>query len=47
MVPKANGFGIEILAYDPFVDDETFRRAEVKKVGLSYLLEESDCTAPH
>jgi D-3-phosphoglycerate dehydrogenase len=47
MVPKAKGFGLEILAYDPFVDDETFRRAEVKKVGLSYLLEESDFISIH
>jgi len=47
LVPKARGFEMSILAYDPYVDRKTFKDMKVKQVGLDRLLEESDFISIH
>jgi D-3-phosphoglycerate dehydrogenase / 2-oxoglutarate reductase len=47
MVPKARGFEMNILAYDPYVPDKVFERLNVKKVDLNTLLRESDFVSIH
>ncbi len=47
LVPKAKGFGMKILAYDPYVESEVMEKMDVKKVELDYLLKESDFISVH
>ena len=48
LVPKANGFGIRVVAYDPYLDDDIF---QMMGVGRCYepadLLEQSDYVSIH
>lgn len=41
------GYGCEILAYDPYVDEVQIREAGARKVTLDALLAESDCVSLH
>ncbi len=42
LVPKAKGFGMRLIAYDPYVAQVVFDQLEVKNVKLDRLLGESD-----
>jgi D-3-phosphoglycerate dehydrogenase len=47
MVPKAKGFGLEVIAYDPFVADEEIRAAGARAAELDELLESADFVSLH
>lgn len=47
LVPKARGFGLRIVAYDPYVGHERFREYGVDKVDLDELLAQSDIVSVH
>ena len=47
LVPKAKGFGMRILSYDPFVDEASCSEIGVKKVGFDRLLEKADFISLH
>ena len=47
LVPKAKGFGLRILAYDPYLEPDVFREFDVERVELERLLEESDVVSVH
>ena len=47
MVPKARGFGMRILAYDPYVDGAVTEELKVEMVSLDRLIEESDFISIH
>ena len=47
LVPKAKGFGLRILAYDPYVATNVMEKMEVGAVGLDRLLKESDFVSIH
>ena len=40
---RAKSFGIEVLAYDPYVDAKTFADHRVRRAGKDELIERSDC----
>jgi len=44
---KAAAFGFELLAYDPFVDEEVAKKYEVELVELDELMKESDFVSVH
>jgi len=44
---KMKPFGVEIIAYDPFVPHETAAKSGVKLVDFEYLLENSDFISSH
>lgn len=43
----ARGFGMEVIAHDPYLDDDVFEEHGVKKFGLHDLLESSDVVSVH
>jgi D-3-phosphoglycerate dehydrogenase len=47
VVPKAKGFEMRILAYDPYIDESSCEKLNVKKASLDKLLEESDFISIH
>jgi D-3-phosphoglycerate dehydrogenase len=47
LVPKAKGFGVRILVYDPYVEPQVFRDFGVEQVDLDTLLRESDAISIH
>jgi D-3-phosphoglycerate dehydrogenase len=47
MVPKARGFGMRLLAYDPYVNKAIFEEHDVASTSLDRLLEESDIVSIH
>jgi D-3-phosphoglycerate dehydrogenase len=47
LVPKAKGFGLRILAYDPYLEPEIFSEFGVERVELDQLLAESDVVSVH
>jgi D-3-phosphoglycerate dehydrogenase len=47
LLPKAKGFGMKIIAYDPYLDPTVFQSLGVEKVGLDQLLAESDVISLH
>jgi D-3-phosphoglycerate dehydrogenase len=47
LVPKARGFGLKIVVYDPYVAPAVFRRFKVRRVELDELLAESDIISIH
>ncbi len=47
LVPKAKGFGLKTIAYDPYIGTEVFRKLKVEKVNLEQLLTESDIISVH
>jgi D-3-phosphoglycerate dehydrogenase len=47
MVPKARGFEMDVLAFDPYVDSDVFEQMKVKQVDLDTLLKNSDFISIH
>jgi phosphoglycerate dehydrogenase-like enzyme len=47
VVPKAKGFGLRILACDPYVSAKVMNKMAVKAVELDHLLQESDFVSLH
>ena len=47
LVPKAKGFGMRIIAHDPYLDAGQFTALGVEKVELDTLLSESDFVTLH
>jgi D-3-phosphoglycerate dehydrogenase len=47
LVPKAKGFGLRVIAYDPYVPPSVFEALGVERVGLDQLLAESDIVSLH
>ncbi len=47
MVPKARGFEMSILAFDPYVDNNIFKKLDVRQVDLDTLLAKSDFISIH
>jgi len=44
---KAQGFGIDVIAYDPYVDDETYASLGVRGVSLEEMFEQADYFSVH
>ncbi len=42
MAARAVGFGLRVLAYDPYVSTEAFRRHGAQQAGLAEVLQDSD-----
>ena len=47
VVPRARGFGLRIIANDPYVDTEVFEGLGVERVELNRLLTQSDIVSIH
>jgi phosphoglycerate dehydrogenase-like enzyme len=47
LVPKAKGFGLKIIAYDPHIGAEVFRELEAENVNLDQLLTRADIVSVH
>jgi D-3-phosphoglycerate dehydrogenase / 2-oxoglutarate reductase len=47
VAPKAKGFGLKVISYDPLVSQETMNRAGVEKVDFSELVSVSDHISIH
>lgn len=47
VVPKAKAFGVRVVAYDPNLPADVFRKYDVEKVDLDRLLAESDIVSVH
>jgi D-3-phosphoglycerate dehydrogenase len=47
VAPKAKAFGLRVISYDPFVSEETMKRAGVEKVDFSELVTVSDHISIH
>ena len=46
-MPKAKGFGLKILAHDPYLEPEVFSEFGVERVELDQLLKEADVISVH
>jgi D-3-phosphoglycerate dehydrogenase / 2-oxoglutarate reductase len=47
LVPKAKGFGVRVIAYDPYLDKNAFQSAGVEQVDLDDLLAQVDILSLH
>jgi D-3-phosphoglycerate dehydrogenase / 2-oxoglutarate reductase len=47
VAPKAQAFGIKVIAYDPYAKPEVFKTAKVESVDLDTLLKTSDYVSVH
>lgn len=47
VAPKAQAFGIKVIAYDPFAKPDVFKAAAVESVELDTLLKTSDYVSVH
>lgn len=47
LVEKVSGFGLEVIAYDPYVPAEELAEHGVEKVGFDELLERADTVSVH
>jgi D-3-phosphoglycerate dehydrogenase len=47
LAPKAQALGLKVIAYDPYVSEESMALEAVRKVGLDELLEVSDLISVH
>jgi D-3-phosphoglycerate dehydrogenase len=47
LVPKARGFGMKLVSYDPYAPPDLFRKFKVRKVSLRQLLAQSDIVSVH
>jgi D-3-phosphoglycerate dehydrogenase len=47
VAPKAQAFGIKVIAYDPYAKPELFKAADVESVDLDTLLKTSDYVSVH
>lgn len=43
----ARAFGMDVQAYDPFLEPDEFQKVRVKSVNLTQLFETSDCVSLH
>lgn len=46
-VPMARGLGMNVISFDPLLDDDIFEQMGVEQVSFSQLLNRSDCVALH
>ena len=46
-VPMARGLGMDVIAFDPLLDDDIFEQLEVEQVSFDELLQRSDCITLH
>ncbi|MFC7057718.1 C-terminal binding protein [Halovenus salina] len=46
-VPMARGLGMDVIAFDPLLDDDIFEQLDVEQVSFDELLERSDCITLH
>lgn len=44
---KAKGFGMSVVAYDPYQPDDIFEAVGVERVGFDELLAQADCVSVH
>lgn len=47
VVPKVRGLGMDVIAYDPYVDDDIFERLGVERVSFDGLLERARAVTVH
>jgi len=47
VAPKAQAFGIKVVAYDPYIERDAFTRARVEKLEFDELLKVSDYISIH
>jgi D-3-phosphoglycerate dehydrogenase len=47
VAPKAQAFGMKVMAYDPFAKPEVFKAADVESVDFDTLLQTSDYVSVH
>ena len=47
VAPKAKGFGMRVVAYDPYLEPDVFTEHGVERVELDQLLAESDVVSVH
>jgi D-3-phosphoglycerate dehydrogenase len=47
VAPKAQGFGLRVIAYDPYIDQQEMTQRNVKPVDLDTLLRTSDFVTIH
>jgi D-3-phosphoglycerate dehydrogenase len=47
IVPMARGFGMKVVAYDPYIPSELFKELGVEEVSLDYIIENSDFISLH
>jgi D-3-phosphoglycerate dehydrogenase / 2-oxoglutarate reductase len=47
VAPKAKAFGMKVIAYDPFVPEDVFKKAGVERVDLAPLIATSDYISIH
>jgi D-3-phosphoglycerate dehydrogenase len=47
VAPKAQSFGMKVMAYDPYVKPEAFKAAGVESVDFDILLKKSDYVSVH
>ena len=47
VAPKAQAFGIKVIAYDPYAKPEVFKAANVESVDFDTLLQRSDYVSVH
>jgi D-3-phosphoglycerate dehydrogenase len=47
LVPKARGFDMRVLAFDPYISQDVFAEYGVEAVALPYLIENSDFISVH
>jgi D-3-phosphoglycerate dehydrogenase len=47
VAPKAKAFGLEVIAFDPYIPDDFMKRAGVTKVEFAELLRKSDYISIH
>ncbi len=47
LAPKAKGFGVKLIAYDPYADSKVFEELGVERVNFDTLLEQSDILSVH
>lgn len=47
LVPKAKGFDMRVIAYDPYISASVFKECGAEAVALDYLIENSDFISVH
>lgn len=47
LIPKAKGFGLRIIAFDPYISPDVFEELGIESAALDYLLQESDYVLLH
>jgi len=47
VAPKAQAFGIKVIAFDPFAKPDVFKAARVESVDFDTLLNKSDYVSVH